>query len=53
MKSVSKVINELCVLGAEVIYQDTHVSIHIRESSDVLTCFRPVIPVHSEFRREA
>lgn len=27
-KSVSKVINELCVLGAEVIYQDTHVSGH-------------------------
>ena len=53
-KSVSKVINELCVLGAEVIYQDTHVSGHAcqEEIKLMYSLVRPKysIPVHGEFR---
>ena len=53
-KTVSKVINELCVLGAEVIYQDTHVSGHAcqEEIKLMYSLVRPKysIPVHGEFR---
>ena len=53
-KSVSKVINELCVLGAEVIYQDTHVSGHAcqEEIKLMYSLVRPKfsIPVHGEYR---
>lgn len=53
-KSVSKVINELSMLGAEVIHQDTHVSGHAcqEEIKLMYSLIRPQysIPVHGEFR---
>lgn len=53
-KSVSKVINELSMLGAEVIYQDTHVSGHAcqEEIKLMYSLVRPrySVPVHGEFR---
>ena len=53
-KAVSKVINELYAKGAEVIFQDAHVSGHAcREEIKLLyTLVRPkyAIPVHGEYR---
>lgn len=53
-KSVSKVINELSQLGANVIVQDTHVSGHACEEEIkliyALTRPKYAIPVHGEFR---
>ena len=53
-KAVSKVINELSLKGAEVIYQDAHVSGHAcREEIKLLyTLVKPkyAIPVHGEHR---
>ena len=53
-KAVSRVINELCAKGAEVIYQDTHVSGHAcqEEIKLMYSLIRPqyAIPVHGEFR---
>lgn len=53
-KAVSKVMNELIGLGAEVIFQDTHVSGHARQEEIKLiyTLVKPkfAIPVHGEYR---
>ena len=53
-KSVSRVINELSQLGAEVIYQDAHVSGHACQEEIklmyALTSPRYAVPVHGEFR---
>ena len=53
-KSVFKVINELSMQGANVIFQDTHVSGHACEEEIKLiyTLVQPkyAIPVHGEFR---
>lgn len=53
-KSVSKVINELYSKGAEVIFQDTHVSGHPcqEEIKLIYTLVKPkyAIPVHGEYR---
>jgi len=53
-KSVSKVINELSRKGANVIFQDTHVSGHAcqEEIKLMYALLRPkyAIPVHGEFR---
>lgn len=53
-KAVSKVINELSMKGAEVIFQDTHVSGHAcqEEIKLMYSLIRPkyAIPVHGEFR---
>ena len=53
-KSVSKVINELYGKGAEVIFQDTHVSGHPcqEEIKLIYSLVKPVysIPVHGEYR---
>lgn len=53
-KAVSKVINELSMKGANVIYQDTHVSGHACEEElkliYSLTKPKYAIPVHGEFR---
>lgn len=53
-KSVSKVINELSILGAKVIYQDTHVSGHAsaEELKLIYALTKPkyAIPVHGEYR---
>lgn len=53
-KAVSKVINELSIKGAEVIYQDTHVSGHAcqEEIKLMYALTRPkyAIPVHGEYR---
>ncbi len=53
-KSVSKVINELSVLGAKVIYQDTHVSGHASTEElklmYALTKPKFAVPVHGEYR---
>ncbi len=55
-KPVSKVINELLQKGAEVIYQDTHVSGHAcqEEIKLLYSLVRPkyAIPVHGEFRHK-
>lgn len=52
-KAVSRVINELTRKGADVIYQDTHVSGHAcqEELKLIYSLIRPqyVIPVHGEF----
>ncbi len=53
-KAVSKVINELTIQGADVIYQDAHVSGHA-SSEDIKLIYslvRPkyAIPVHGEYR---
>ena len=53
-KAVSKVINELYEKGAEVIFQDTHVSGHAcqEEIKLIYSLIKPKysIPVHGEFR---
>ena len=53
-KSVSKVINELSMKGAKVIFQDAHVSGHAcqEELKLIYSLVRPkfVIPVHGEYR---
>ncbi len=53
-KSVSKVMNELYSLGAEVIFQDTHVSGHPcqEEIKLIYSLVKPKysIPVHGEYR---
>lgn len=53
-KSVSKVINELSMKGANVIFQDTHVSGHAcqEEIKLIYSLVKPkyAIPVHGEFR---
>jgi len=53
-KAVSKVINELYAKGANVIFQDTHVSGHAcrEEIKLIYTLVRPkyAIPVHGEYR---
>ncbi len=53
-KAVSKVMNELIGLGAEVVFQDTHVSGHARQEEIKLiySLVKPkyAIPVHGEFR---
>ncbi|MEF9938638.1 MAG: ribonuclease J [Clostridium sp.] len=53
-KAVSKVINELSMQGAEVIFQDTHVSGHAcqEEIKLMYSLIRPQysIPVHGEYR---
>jgi len=53
-KAVSKVINELSMQGAKVIFQDTHVSGHAcqEEIKLIYSLVRPryAIPVHGEFR---
>ena len=53
-KAVSKVINELSLLGANVVFQDTHVSGHAcqEEIKLIYSLVRPkyAIPVHGEYR---
>jgi ribonuclease J len=53
-KSVSKIINELSMKGAKVIFQDTHVSGHACQEEIkliyALTKPKYAIPVHGEFR---
>lgn len=53
-KAVSKVINDLSKIGAEVIFQDAHVSGHAcqEEIKLIYSLVRPkyAIPVHGEFR---
>lgn len=53
-KSVSKVINELAIKGAKVIFQDTHVSGHACEEElkliYALTKPKYAVPVHGEYR---
>ena len=53
-KAVSKVINELSMKGAEVIFQDTHVSGHAcqEEIKLIYSLLQPKysIPVHGEYR---
>ena len=56
-KAVSKVINELTLKGAEVIFQDTHVSGHAcqEEIKLIYSLVKPkyAIPVHGEYRHLA
>lgn len=53
-KAVSKVINDLSMKGAKVIYQDTHVSGHAcqEEIKLIYSLLKPkyAIPVHGEYR---
>ncbi len=53
-KAVAKVINELAMRGAEVIYQDTHVSGHAcqEEIKLMYSLLKPkfALPIHGEFR---
>lgn len=53
-KSVSRVINELSMQGAKVIYQDTHVSGHANQEEIkliyALTKPKYAIPVHGEYK---
>ncbi|NLJ96736.1 MAG: ribonuclease J [Clostridiales bacterium] len=53
-KSVSRVINELSMKGAKVIYQDTHVSGHANQEEIkliyALTKPKYAIPVHGEYK---
>ncbi len=53
-KAVSKVINDLSMRGAKVIYQDTHVSGHAcqEEIKLIYTLTKPkyAVPVHGEYR---
>lgn len=53
-KAVSKIINELSMKGAEVIFQDTHVSGHAcqEEIKLIYSLLQPryAIPVHGEYR---
>ena len=56
-KNVSKVINELSIKGAKVIFQDTHVSGHAcqEELKIIYTLLRPQysIPIHGEYRHRS
>lgn len=56
-KSVSRVINELSIKGAKVIFQDTHVSGHAceEELKLIYSLVQPkyAIPVHGEYRHLA
>ncbi len=53
-KAVSRIINELSMKGAKVVYQDTHVSGHAcqEEIKLIYTLVKPkyAIPVHGEYR---
>ncbi len=53
-KSVSRVINELSMKGAKVIFQDTHVSGHAcQEDLKLIYCLtkpRYAVPIHGEYR---
>ena len=53
-KAVTKVINELSIKGADVIFQDTHVSGHAcqEEIKLIYSLVRPklAIPIHGEFK---
>lgn len=53
-KAVSKVINDLSMKGAKVIYQDTHVSGHAcqEEIKLIYTLLKPkyAVPVHGEYK---
>ena len=53
-KAITKVINELCMKGAEVIFQDAHVSGHAcqEEIKLIYSLVRPkfAIPVHGEYK---
>ncbi len=53
-KAVSKIINELSMKGAKVIYQDTHVSGHAcqEEIKLIYSLVKPryAVPVHGEYR---
>ena len=53
-KAVTKVINELCKKGADVIFQDTHVSGHAcqEEIKLIYTLTKPkyAVPVHGEYK---
>lgn len=53
-KAVSKVVNELSMMGANVIFQDTHVSGHAcqEEIKLIYALLKPkyAIPVHGEYR---
>ena len=53
-KAVSKVINELLEMGAEVIFQDAHVSGHAcqEEIKLIYTLVKPkyAVPIHGEFK---
>ncbi len=56
-KNVSKIINELSIKGAKVIFQDTHVSGHAcqDELKIIYTLVKPrySIPIHGEFRHRS
>ncbi len=56
-KNVSKVINELMIKGAKVIFQDTHVSGHAcaDDLKLIYTLVKPkyAIPVHGEYRQRS
>ncbi|MBR6273603.1 MAG: ribonuclease J, partial [Lachnospiraceae bacterium] len=56
-KNVSKVINELSIKGAKVIFQDTHVSGHAcqEELKIIYTLLKPMysIPIHGEYRHRS
>ena len=53
-KAVTKVMNQLAELGANIIYQDTHVSGHAcqQEISLIYSLVKPLyaVPVHGEYR---
>ncbi len=53
-KAVSKIINELSMMGAKVVYQDTHVSGHACQEElkliYALTKPKYAIPIHGEYR---
>lgn len=55
-KAVSKVINDLSMKGAKVIYQDTHVSGHAcaEEIKLIYSLIKPkyAVPVHGEYRHK-
>ena len=54
-KAVSKIINELCMKGAEVVFQDTHVSGHACQEEIkllyALTKPKYAVPLHGDYRQ--
>ena len=56
-KAVSRIINDLSIMGAKVIYQDTHVSGHACQEElkliYALTKPKYAIPIHGEYRHLA
>ena len=56
-KAVSRIINDLSIMGAKVIYQDTHVSGHAcqEELKLIYSLTKPkyAIPIHGEYRHLA